>query len=328
MTFEAPSSSRDYILEQLFNQASSVRRTFEESSHYASSKRKHTVSSATAAAAQHMASLNRKRKFQHRIWTAPTSVVPVATPFSYSLLAAAAADIDEEAIALPSSQGSSKKARFTFHSPISRYTWLDKDPMQPQLAPSLAPTNCAVEAPRLAQPLDIVLKAHPADFTLTYNDVICGSGATTSSLIGNQRFKVWIDAHKSSFARSSSLYQDSQIARSVVNTVTSSVPPGRFLSLDMRTGLWFDVGYERAVDIALEALATESKEGSLLAKMMTNKICSGGGGILKQTSSSGGGTMRQAAGGGGILKQTSSSGGGTMRQAAQILPRVLTSKAA
>ena len=306
--FEAPPSSHDDILKQLFNQASSVRRTFEESSHYASSKRKHTVSSATAAAAQHMASLNRKRSFQHRIWTTLTagSAAAVSAPFSHSVVAAATADIDEEGIALPSSQVSSKKARYTFHSPISRYSWLDKDPMLPQVAPSLAPTNYVVEAPRLAQPLDIVLKAYPADFTLTYNDVVCGSGATTSSLVGNQRFKVWIDAHKSTFAQSSSLYQDSQIARSVVNTVTSSVPPGRFLSLDMRTGLWFDVGYERAVGIALEALAAESKEGALVAKMMTKKIHGGGGGILKQTSTS----------------------GSTMRPAAPSIPRVLASKAA
>ena len=283
---DAPSSSRDDILKKLFNQASSVRRTFEDSPYYASSKRKHTVSAGTAAAAQHMASLNRKRKFAHRIWTASTgsSGVTVPAPFSFRI------GIDEEAIALPS-QGSSKQARYTFHSPISRYTWLAKDPIQPQVAPALAQTHPVVEAQQLTQATDIVLRAYPADFTLTYNDVVCGSGATTSSLVGNKRFKVWIDAHRSSFARSSSLYQDSQIARSVVNAVTSSVPAGRFLSLDMRTGLWFDVGYERSVEIALEALSTESKEGAMLAKMMTNKLSGGVGGILKQTSTGGGSSV-------------------------------------
>jgi hypothetical protein len=264
--FHANSSSNDDILKQLFNQASSVRRKFEESPYYASSKRKHTVSAGTAAAAQHMASLNRKRKFANRIWTAST--------------ASSYIEIDEEALL---SQRSSKQARYTFQSPISRYTRLGKDPIQPQVVPSQ--THPVVEAQQLLQATDIILRAYPDDFTLTYNDVVCGSsGATTSSLVGNKRFRVWIDAHKSSFARSSSLHQDSQIARSVVNAVASSVPAGRFLSMDMRTGLWFDVGYERSVEFALEALASESKEGEMLAKMMTNKLGGGVGGILKQSS--------------------------------------------
>ncbi len=61
-TSTPPLPSRDDILQQLVDQATSVRRTFEESSCYSSAKRKRAVSSATAAAAHHMASLNRKRK--------------------------------------------------------------------------------------------------------------------------------------------------------------------------------------------------------------------------------------------------------------------------
>ena len=287
-------ASRDDILQQLFDQATSVRRTFEESSYYSSAKRKHAVSSATAAAAQHMASLNRKRKFEHRIWTTSACGGPV---------------IPAQEIAM-SSQICFKQARQTFHSPISRYTWSGEGQSQQQQQVVHPPvtTSAVIEVPRTTQVPDIVLSAYPADITLTYNDVICGSGATTSSLVGNQRFKVWIDAHKSSFARSTSLYQDSQIAKSVVNTVMSSVPRGRFLSLDMRTGLWYDVEYERSVEIALEALVAETTTGRMLTKTM-NKLNGGGGGIMKHTAASGGGMMPPVA-----------------RTA--IVQRVLTSKAA
>ena len=262
-TSTPPLASRDDILQQIFDQATSVRRTFEESSCYSSAKRKHTVSSATAAAAHHMASLNRKRKFEHRIWTASAGGGPA---------------VPAREIAMPS-QGSFKQARYTFHSPISRYTWSGEgqSQQQQQVAPPPAPTSAVVEAPRATQVPDIVLSAYPADITLTYNDVVCGSGATTSSLVGNQRFKVWIDAHKSSFMRSTSIYGENQIAMSVVNTVMSSVPRGRFLSMDMRTGLWYDVGYERSVAIALEALVTETTGAGMLTKTM-NKLNGWGGG--------------------------------------------------
>jgi hypothetical protein len=267
-TFTPPPASRDDILQQLFDQATSVRRTFEESSYYSSAKRKHAVSSATAAAAHHMASLNRKRKFEHRIWTASASGGPA---------------VPAREIAM-SSQVCFKQARHTFHSPISRYTWSGEGQSQQQqhVVPPPAPTSAAIEVPRATQAPNIVLSAYPADITLTYNDVVCGSGATTSSLVGNQRFKVWIDAHKSSFARSTSLYQDSQIARSVVNTVMSSVPRGRFLSMDMHTGFWYDVGYERSVEIALGALVAETTGGRMLTKTM-NKRNGGDGGIMKHT---------------------------------------------
>ena len=267
--------SRDGILQQLFDQATSVRCTFEESSYNSSAKRKHAVSSATAASAHHMASLNRKRKFEHRFWTASAGGGPA---------------VPAREITVPS-QVCFKQARHTFHSPNSRYTWSGEgqSQQQQQAAPPPAPTSPVVEGPRAAQPPEIFLSAYPADITLTYNAVVCGSGATTSSLVGNQRFKVWIDAHKSSFARSTSLYQDIQIARSVVYTVMSSVPPGQFLSMDMHTGFWYDVGYERSVEIALDALVADTTEGRMLAETM-KKLNGVDGGTIKHTAASDGGT--------------------------------------
>ena len=257
--------------------ATSVRCTFEESSYNSSAKRKHAVSSATAASAHHMASLNRKRKFEHRVWTASAGGGPA---------------VPAREITVPS-QVCFKQARHTFHSPNLRYTWSgegqSQQQQQQQAAPPPAPTSPVVEGPRAAQPPEIFLSAYPTDITLTYNAVVCGSGATTSSLVSNQHFKVWIDAHKSSFVRSTSLYQDIQIARSVVYTVMSSVPPGQFLSMDMHTGFWYDVGYERSVEIALDALVADTTEGRMLAETM-KKLNGVDGGTIKHTAASDGGT--------------------------------------
>ena len=104
-TFTPPPASRDDILQQLFDQATSVRRTFEESSYYSSAKRKHAEPSATATVAHHMASLNRKCKFEHRVWTASAGGGPA---------------VPAREITVPS-QVCFKQARHTFHSPNSRY---------------------------------------------------------------------------------------------------------------------------------------------------------------------------------------------------------------
>jgi len=51
--------------------------------------------------------------------------------------------------------------------------------------------------------------------------------------------------------------------------------------MDMCTGLWYDVGYERSVEIALEALVADTTGGQMLTKT-TNKW-NGDGGIMKHT---------------------------------------------
>lgn len=268
MTDAPPTTSRDNILQQLLDQATSVRRTFEESP--SPSKRKHVVSSATSAAALHMASINRKRKFESRL---PTSLKGSSdTPASTS--GVANVDIIEKKCN-STSQDCFKQARHAFQSPISRYIFSDNDPGQQQIE-----RTSAVVA-HVNQMSDVVPKAYPTD--LTFNDVVCGSSMTTSSLVGNQRFKVWIKTNKSSFARASSPYDKIQVARSVVNTVMTSVPPGRFFSLDMSTGLRFKLGFNQAVEFVMGALATETTMGEMFKKLVIKKSNEGYGGILKQT---------------------------------------------
>ena len=209
-TTDTPPSSRDTILQQLLDQASDVRRTFEQSP--SASKRKNTVSTATAAAALHMASINRKRKFESRL---PSSF---DSPFD-------SADTKSN----------------TFQRPISRY---------PTCVSTSEQTRAAME----------IL---PKD--LTYNDVVFFGPDYDTSHVGNQRFKVWIDIHKSSFAQASTRDDKTLVATSLVNTVMSSVPSGRFFSVSMHdsgtTDLRYNkLGYDKSVEIVMESLRTTVDE--------------------------------------------------------------------
>ena len=222
-TTNTPPSYCDNILQQLLDRASDVRRTFEQSP--SASKRKHTVSSATAAAALHMASINRKRKFESRL---PSSF---DSPFD-------SADTKSN----------------TFQRPISRY---------PTCVSTSEQTRAAME----------IL---PKD--LTYNDVVFFGPDYDTSHVGNQRFKVWIDIHKSCFAQASTHYDKTLVATSLVNTVMSSVPSGRFFSVSVHdsgaTDLRYNkLGYDKSVDIVMESLSTTMGElfNSMIIKKETSE---------------------------------------------------------
>jgi hypothetical protein len=89
------------------------------------------------------------------------------------------------------------------------------------------------------------------------NDVVCGGNKITNNFVGNKRFRVWIDLHSKAFSKAPNPEDRVKIARSVVNTVQSCVPQGRFLSMNPQSGAWYDVGYEKAVEITMDVLTRE-----------------------------------------------------------------------
>ena len=217
------SSSRDDIMAMISLQAASVRRTFEENDN----KRRKNNSSATAAAAHHMAAINRKRKFE-------TNIAAVTTPIQRNAIFHSATALCTRPEAKRSrSHGSAG-------TPIST----DNIKMPPP-------------GPRVSD--GILLRAEGSSvIQLNYNDVICGKGKTTANLVGNQRFKVWLNLHKESFAKSLDNDGRRRCAEKIVHAVHQSVPSGRFLSLDFDTGVWRDVGNDRSVSIVMDTLAAET----------------------------------------------------------------------
>ena len=200
------SRGRADILMQIAHQADSVRRAFENV------RTRNTVSTVTAAVAQEMASINKKRKTQE------TPTLPRKASTSH------------------------------FHSRIAHMTRSDN-------------TRLSVSAPLTPRPCGfsngITLNAPSHQIQITNNDVVCGSGKSINELVGNRRFRVWVDLHSKSFAKSLRAEDRLKIARSIVHTIQSCVPRGRFLSMDPHSGTWYDVGYERAVRITIEVLSHE-----------------------------------------------------------------------
>mmetsp|Transcript_4793 Transcript_4793/g.7248 ORF Transcript_4793/g.7248 Transcript_4793/m.7248 type:complete len:240 (-) Transcript_4793:63-782(-) len=206
--------SRDVIMKQIASQAAQVRHTFE-----ASSKKRHAnVSSATAAAALHMANLNKRRKLEKSILSN-----------------------DEGGAPLPSTSNGHTSNGHYFHSAIASFT--RPEPKKPIIDNSSSNISDG-----------ITVKSQAGDIVVSPNDVIQGNGKTTQSLVGNKRYRVWIDLHSASFAKALSQEERVQIATSVVNTVTSSAPPGKFLSMDITSGLWYEMGQESAVNMTMGAL--------------------------------------------------------------------------
>lgn len=237
-------AARDDIVNAIANQAANVRRTFEAHQ----SKRKRTVSSATTAAAEHMASLNRKRKMVDQL--------------ALRARAAAAASTTNAVVEHTSAEHWGQPSLgVALDGPFSGFARPEKVRVVSSDSSGAGDTPAAnqMAAPVPSRVSDgITLKAYPHDITVSYNDVVCGKGKATTSLVGNQRFKVWIGMHKDAFAKAPQEEDRRQVACSVVNAVSSSLPQGRFLSLDIHTGLWYDVGYNRAVGITMELLMAET----------------------------------------------------------------------
>ncbi len=204
-------------MKQIASQAAQVRHTFETSS----KKLNTTVSSATAAAALHMANLNKRRKLEKSILS------------------------NDEGDASPPSMASHGHGHagngHYFHSAIASFT-------RPE------PTKPIIGNPVSTISDGITLQSPLGDIVVNPNDVIQGNGKTTQSLVGNKRYRVWIDLHRAKFAKALSQEERVQIAASVVNTVQSSAPQGRFLSMDINSGLWHEMGHENAVNMTMGVL--------------------------------------------------------------------------
>lgn len=84
------------------------------------------------------------------------------------------------------------------------------------------------------------------------NDVLCGRGGGTNHHPGNKRWRKMIEDKKPDYAASIRSNKP-KIAMNIVKQWRSQTPPGRFLILDKKTGLWSDIGDEKAKDKTSQA---------------------------------------------------------------------------
>ena len=85
------------------------------------------------------------------------------------------------------------------------------------------------------------------------NDVLCGRGGGTNNHLGNEHFRDLVSSKKLEYINSSKR-EKPLVSRSIVEAVRSQNPPGRFLQRDDVTGLWSDIGDQKAREKTSQAL--------------------------------------------------------------------------
>ena len=85
------------------------------------------------------------------------------------------------------------------------------------------------------------------------NDVLCGRGGSSNRHLGNTHFRELVAANKKIYVGLTKK-QKMLVARKIVEMIHSTDPPGRFLSKDLDTGRWYDIGLPRSLEKTSQAL--------------------------------------------------------------------------
>lgn len=82
--------------------------------------------------------------------------------------------------------------------------------------------------------------------TPTVNDVLLGRGAGINGHPGNVHFRAVVKDHKHDYLATITNIQKYLIVMDILQVIRHLNPPGRFVTQDIGTGLWHDVGDEKA----------------------------------------------------------------------------------
>lgn len=85
------------------------------------------------------------------------------------------------------------------------------------------------------------------------NDVLYGRGGGTNHHPGNKRYRKMVEDRKIDYVNCKRLDKP-LVALGIIREWRGQDPPGRFLKLDEKTGLWFDVGDKKAREKTSQAL--------------------------------------------------------------------------
>lgn len=93
------------------------------------------------------------------------------------------------------------------------------------------------------------------------NDVLSGRGGRINNHKGNVHFRQLVNETKLKYmAKTTKKLEKVQIANQIVHKIRSMDPPGRFLKEDPKSGLWIEIGDERARKKAGQALREKAPE--------------------------------------------------------------------
>lgn len=85
------------------------------------------------------------------------------------------------------------------------------------------------------------------------HDVLCGRGGGTNNHSGNERFRTLVNDNKRVYLQSSKR-EKPEVSRKIVAEIRSLNPSGRFLQKNNTSGLWDDIGDQKAREKTSQAL--------------------------------------------------------------------------
>ena len=91
------------------------------------------------------------------------------------------------------------------------------------------------------------------------NDVMYGRGGGTNHHPGNKIYRKTVEDRKLDYVNSKRLDKP-LVALEIIREWRAQSPPGRFLKLDEKTGLWHDVGDKKAREKTSQALREKAPE--------------------------------------------------------------------
>ena len=93
------------------------------------------------------------------------------------------------------------------------------------------------------------------------NDVLCGRGGRINAHSGNVRFRDIVNEKKHEYlSKKTKKLDKAHIAAKIVSQIRELDPPGRFLKVDANSGLWTDIGDEKARKKAGQALREDAPD--------------------------------------------------------------------
>lgn len=145
-------------------------------------------------------------------------------------------------------------------------TWNAQTPAVPQSAPRYAFQESNTDWPRGQNEIESGSSSSmsPSNFqdydgaaiVATYNDidVLCGRGGATNSHTGNRKFRKIVASHRESYLRAKKRDKPAY-AQHVLELVRnqSRSKPCRFLKKDLNSGVWYDIGDEKAREKVAQA---------------------------------------------------------------------------
>lgn len=114
------------------------------------------------------------------------------------------------------------------------------------------------------------------------NDVMYGRGGGTNHHPGNKTYRKLVEDRKLEYVNSKRLDKP-LVALEIIRLWRGQLPPGRFLKLDEKTGLWNDVGDKKAREKTSQALR---EKAPLIRKQQEDEDVDEGNGTVSDRTSS------------------------------------------